>query len=69
MARYWKSFETKEEQKEWEKQEELETMVDGYEFKVCMRMRGKDLIHDLPYLNNHINENAYVTIYAYKKEV
>ena len=66
MARYWKAFETKEAQKEFEKQEITECKDDGYDFKVCMRMSGKQLKEDLPFLS-YVNDEAFVTVYTYYK--
>ena len=56
----------KEAQKEFEKQEPTKCKDDGYDFKVCMRMSGKRLKEDLPFLS-YVNDEAFVTVYTYYK--
>lgn len=60
--RQWRAFETKEQQEAFEK-EQSELYPD---FKVCMRMTGKELEKEMYMPEGRMDGCDYVTVYRYE---
>ena len=60
MARWFRCFKTKEEQRKWEQEQSSDP-----DFKLCMRMTAKELEKDLCLPDGQLDKYKYATIYKY----